>query len=89
MPRVGYGLACGRLRELSCGKCAQCRKDDAVRAARRGRCLNGAAMANPQGQAPRGGHSQVMPRGRRPSLRPDVLNPRETGSGSREGGSQA
>lgn len=87
--RVGYCLSCGRLRELACGKCAQCRKDDAVRAARRGRRRNGAAMANPQGEAPRGGHSQVVPRGRRPSPRPDALNPREASSGSREGGSQA
>lgn len=87
--RVGYCLACGMLRELACGKCAQCRKDDVVRAARRGRRRNGAAMANPQGEAPRGGHSQVVPRGRRPSPRPDALNPRETGSGPREGGGQA
>ena len=89
MPYVGYCLACGRLRELACGKCAQCRRDDAVRAARRGRCRNGVATANPQGQAPRGDRSQVVPRGRRPSPRPDALNPRETSSGSREGGGQA
>lgn len=87
--RVGYCLSCGMLRELDGGICRQCRKDDAVRAARRGRRRNGAAMANPQGEAPRGGHSQVVPRGRRPSPRPDALNPREASSGSREGGSQA
>lgn len=34
--RVGYCLSCGMLRELDGGICRQCRKDDAVRAARRG-----------------------------------------------------
>ena len=69
MPRIGYCLACGRLRELACGKCAQCRKDDAVRAARRGQCRNGAAMANPQGEATQGGRSQGTTRGKHPTPR--------------------
>lgn len=89
MPHVGYCLACGRLRELGCGKCAQCRKDDAVRAARRGHRRKGTAMANPQGAATQGDPSKVASRGRRPTPRHDAPKSRETSSGVREGGSPA
>lgn len=89
MPHVGYCLACGMLRELDCGKCAQCRKDDAVRAARRGRCRNGAAMESPQGEATRGDPSQGATRGTRHTPRPDASESIRACSGAREGGNPA
>lgn len=89
MPHVGYCLACGMLRDLACGKCAQCRKDDAVRAARRGRCRNGASMANPPGGATQGDPSQGARRNMRPAPRPDVPESMGTCGGAREEGSPA